>query len=172
MSDRPYRILIVEDSPEDRAAYRRRIAQGREQDYQFWETGSGEEGLRLCARDRARLHLARLSAPRPGRPGIPRPRAGRWPTAPTISVIMLTGHGNEAVAVQAMKKGVQDYLVKGINNEALRQVVQSAIDKGVLRKQVAEQRREVERLSVERLQLVEGVATTNSRSRRSKPAQG
>ena len=49
MTARPYRILIVEDSPEDRAAYRRRITQGREQNYQFWETGSGEEGIRLCA---------------------------------------------------------------------------------------------------------------------------
>ncbi len=48
---------------------------------------------------------------------------------------MLTGHGNEAVAVQAMKKGVQDYLIKGLNNDGLRQAVQAAIDKGILRRQ-------------------------------------
>ena len=48
MNERPYRILIIEDSPEDRAIYRRSIARGCEQNYQFWETGSGEEGMRLC----------------------------------------------------------------------------------------------------------------------------
>lgn len=48
MSQKPYRILIIEDSPEDREFYRRRIAQGREGDYIFLETGSGQEGLRLC----------------------------------------------------------------------------------------------------------------------------
>ena len=28
-------------------------------------------------------------------------------------IIMLTGQGNEAIAVEAMKSGVKDYLVKG-----------------------------------------------------------
>ncbi len=126
---------------------------GREDDYQFWETGSGEEGLRLCAEIIPNCILLDYQLPDlDGLEFLDRVRA--LADGSFISVIMLTGHGNEAVAVQAMKKGVQDYLVKGINNEALKQVVQSAIDKGILRKQVAEQRRELESLSVERLQLV------------------
>ena len=67
---------------------------------------------------------------------------------------MLTGHGNEAVAVQAMKKGVEDYLIKGVNTDSLNQVVQAAIEKGILRRRVEEHRREVDRLSAERLQLI------------------
>ncbi len=51
---------------------------------------------------------------------------------PLIPIVMLTGHGNEAVAVQAMKKGVHDYLVKGLNTEGLHLVVRAAIDQGVL----------------------------------------
>ena len=81
----------------------------------------------------------------------------RFPAAvggATIPIVMLTGHGNEAVAVQAMKKGVHDYLVKGLNSDGLRQVVQAAIDKAILRRQIEEQRQDLERLSAERLALI------------------
>ena len=153
MSDRPNRILIVEDSPEDREFYRRHISQNREEDYQFWETGSGEEGLSLCREVMPDCLL--LDYQLPDLNGLEfldhlRPAEG----GDEVTVIMLTGHGNEAVAVQAMKKGVDDYLIKGINNDHLRQAVQSAIEKGELRRQVEKQRRELDQLSAERLQLV------------------
>ncbi len=64
---------------------------------------------------------------------------------------MLTGHGNEAIAVQAMKEGTEDYLIKGLNSDHLQQAVQSAIDKGRLRRQVEDQGQELARLSEERL---------------------
>ena len=123
MSEKPYRILIIEDSPEDREFYRRRIAQGREQDYVFWETGSGEEGLRLCREVTPDCVL--LDYQLPDLDGLE--FLDRFPAAvggATIPIVMLTGHGNEAVAVQAMKKGAHDYLVKGLNSDGLRQVVQ------------------------------------------------
>src|SRR5687768_2088565 len=110
MSDRPRRILIIEDNPEDRVLYRRRLAQGREQDYLFWETGSGEEGLRLCHDMAPDCILLDYQLPDlDGLEFLDRLRAGA--AAPTFCVIVLTGHGNEAVAVQAMKKGAEDYLV-------------------------------------------------------------
>ena len=153
MTARPYRILIVEDSPEDRAAYRRRITQGREQNYQIWETGSGEEGIRLCAEIVPDCILLDYQLPDlDGLEFLDRVRA--MAEGDCIAIIMLTGHGNEAVAVQAMKKGVEDYLIKGVNTDSLNQVVQAAIEKGILRRQVEEHRREVDRLSAERLQLI------------------
>ena len=46
-----------------------------------------------------------------------------WP------VVMLTGHGNESIAVQAMKRGVQDYLEKGtFSAEVLRRTITNTID--------------------------------------------
>lgn len=36
-----------------------------------------------------------------------------FPQQPCFPVIMVTGQGNEAIAVQAMKAGAQDYLIKG-----------------------------------------------------------
>ncbi len=153
MSERPYRILIIEDSPEDRESYRRSIARRRDQDYQFWETDSVEEGLRLCQELNPDCIL--LDYQLPDADGLEfldrfQGAAGGAP----IPIVMLTGHGNEAVAVQAMKKGVHDYLVKGFNTDGLPLVVRAAIDHGALRRRIDAQRLEVERLSAERLSLI------------------
>ena len=43
-----FRILIVDDSPEDRVLYRRLLGQDEGHDYRILETDSGEEGLALC----------------------------------------------------------------------------------------------------------------------------
>ena len=48
----------------------------------------------------------------------------------TLPVIMFTGHGSEEVAVQAMKAGVSDYLVKGrITHDSLRLIISNAVQK-------------------------------------------
>ena len=117
MSEQPYRILIIEDSPEDREFYRRtHRPRNTKQDYVFLGDRLGRRGLTPLPRIEPRLRSARLSAPRHGRPGVPRPLSRGRSEGRTIPIVMLTGHGNEAVAVQAMKKGVHDYLVKGLNS--------------------------------------------------------
>jgi PAS domain S-box-containing protein len=140
---KPYRILIVDDSPEDREMYRRLIARGREQDYLFWETESGEHGLQLYRSeqpdcvvldynlpDLSGLEiLARLQAEHGGEP---------------VPVIMLTGQGSERVAVQALKLGAQDYFIKNRSAEGLKFAVHSVIEKAALWRQIKEQRSESE----------------------------
>ena len=153
MSDRPYRILIIDDNPEDRATYRRCITQGSAQDYQFWEASFGEEGLRLCREIVPDCVMLDYRLPDlDGLEFLDRFDAEFGHGA--ISVIMLTGQGNEAIAVQAMKKGAIDYLRKGLNNDNLQQAVQSAIDKGNMRRQIDRQRKELESLGMERLHLI------------------
>ena len=59
-----------------------------------------------------------------------------------IPVIMLTGHGSEEIAVEAMKAGVSDYLVKGsITSESLRLAVSNALQKFKMQQEIEEQRR-------------------------------
>ena len=153
MSKKPYRIVIIEDSPEDREFYRRSIARKHEEDYKFWETGSVEEGLRLCQELRPDCVL--LDYQLSDIDGLE--FLDRFPAVvegAAIPIVMLTGHGNEAVAVQAMKKGVHDYLVKGLSGEGLHQVVRAAIDNGILRRRLEAQRLDLERLAAERLSLI------------------
>ena len=131
----PCRILIVDDSPEDRALYRRLLAQDQEHAYEFLEAETGEEGLRL-AHDRIPdcLLLDYRLPDVDGLEFLSRLRAERL-----IPVIVLTGQGNEAVAVEAMKSGAQDYLLKGIvTRDRLQQAVRNAIEKVALRRKVEE----------------------------------
>jgi CheY-like chemotaxis protein len=46
--DPPLQILIVGDSPEDRARYRRLLQGPSARAYAMWEAGMGEEGLAMC----------------------------------------------------------------------------------------------------------------------------
>lgn len=47
---------------------------------------------------------------------------------PQIAVVMITGHGSVDVAVEAMKAGAVDFVVKPFEIEALRRVLQSVAD--------------------------------------------
>jgi len=56
-------------------------------------------------------------------------------------IVMVTGQGDEATAVNAMKQGAVDYLVKGrIGAEALQCAVTNAIEKMAMRQTVERQR--------------------------------
>lgn len=53
-------------------------------------------------------------------------------------IIMLTGMGNQSIAVEAMKNGVQDYLVKSdITPDSLHQAIQNSMEKYRLRQELA-----------------------------------
>jgi signal transduction histidine kinase len=54
--------------------------------------------------------------------------------SPAPALVMVTGQGDERVAVDAMKRGVHDYLVKGlVTGESLERAVRSAMEKVALR---------------------------------------
>jgi len=66
------------------------------------------------------------------------------------SVIMLTAGGNEHVAVEAMKRGVKDYLVKsGLHLPELRRAIVSALDRRQLEDRLAESTDELRRRNVQ-----------------------
>jgi signal transduction histidine kinase len=135
MTEAPILLLIVDDSPEDRELYRRLLAQGGEHAYEFLEAETGEEGLRLAHDRNPDCLLLDYRLPDvDGLEFLSRLRAERL-----IPVIVLTGQGNEAVAVEAMKSGAQDYLLKGsVARDRLQQAVRNAIEKVALRRKVEE----------------------------------
>ncbi|HEX4794434.1 MAG TPA: response regulator [Humisphaera sp.] len=154
MSEKPCRILIVDDSVEDRQVYRRRIAQDTSTAYEFLEASVGEEGLAISRRERPDCILLDYNLPDlNGLEFIERLRRqdGDAPTP----VVMLTGQGNEAVAVDAIKKGAQDYLVKKVAGNDLRHIVHAAIDRVTLDIQLEERRKQVQQLAEERTRLID-----------------
>src|SRR3989338_1948852 len=62
-----------------------------------------------------------------------------------VPVIMLTGSGDEMVAIEAMKRGALDYLVKeNLTSELLKKSIDSVIDKALLEKQKKEKTSKIE----------------------------
>ena len=64
---------------------------------------------------------------------------------PYMALIMITGHGDESVATEAMKVGALDYLPKkNLDAKSIRRSVENAVVKAKLLKTVAEQREDLE----------------------------
>ncbi len=139
-------ILIVDDSPEDRAAVRRHLSQDAGADYRFIEAGDGPSGLDACRAEPPACLV--LDFDMPGVDGLDfldalAEFAGRG----TIAVVMITGRGNEVTAVGSLKRGAQDYLVKGhYTPGTLRQTVADAIEKVDNQREMATQHAELDRL--------------------------
>ncbi len=57
-----------------------------------------------------------------------------------IAVLMITGHGSVDTAVEAMKKGAEDYLTKPVDLIELRKRVGNVVDRKVLEKEVEQLR--------------------------------
>jgi len=103
------RVLIIDDDMVDRLAIRRTILKFRP-DAVVEEAGDGEEGLEHLRRNAYDCVLLDYRLPRrDGLTVLREIRAGGF-QAP---VIVLTGQGDEQLAVEIMKAGASDYLPKG-----------------------------------------------------------
>jgi PAS domain S-box-containing protein len=128
-------ILIVEDSLEDRELYRRYLLSDRDCDYTIVEASLGEEGLNLWREHQPDAVL--LDYRLPDMDGLEFLAALQ--TQQPLPIVMITGVGNEAIAVQSIKAGAQDYLVKEqITPESLQLALDAAIDAVQLRTQLQE----------------------------------
>lgn len=118
MSKPKIHILIVEDDLVDRMACRRALAQDMNYEFVLYDAETGQEGLQLAHAQKPDCVLLDYNLPdlngleflaelRNDLDEIPMP------------VIMLTGADNAQVAVEAMKCGAQDYLVKDSNRQYL-----------------------------------------------------
>jgi signal transduction histidine kinase len=119
-------LLITDDCQEDREIYRAYLSGDPQQSYQFIEAGSAEVGLALCQRQHCDAIL--LDFRLPDMTGLEFLDELSQFSNPPLPVIMVTGQGDETVAVQAIKRGAQDYLVKdNLAPDALQLAVRNVI---------------------------------------------
>ncbi len=111
MTARQHKILIIDDSAEDRQTYRRYLKKEFILKYKIVEAETGEDGLEQLKLLQPDLIL--LDYLLPDFDGLEFIKEVEAQGIKIPPIIMLTGEGNEVVAVEAMKKGVKDYLVKG-----------------------------------------------------------
>ena len=104
------RILLVEDNSDHRELMRLALT-GHDSTWQVETVASGEEALRLLLGGEV-FDLVFLDYSLPGWDGLEVLEEIRRGEAPP-PVVMVTGRGDERVAVKAMKCGAYDYVVKG-----------------------------------------------------------
>jgi DNA-binding NtrC family response regulator len=122
-------LLVVDDEPAARFA----IAKVFRSDYRLVEAGTLAEARERLESDRPDLILLDYNLPDGDGLSFLR-EIGTGPEAP--AVIMITAHGSERVAVDAMKAGAYDYLTKPYELDELRLAVARAAERQELRNEV------------------------------------
>jgi PAS domain S-box-containing protein len=111
-SNSALKILIVDDAESDRVSYVRYLQSDSERSYRIIEAETLEEGLEFWQSQQPDVVLLDINLP--DGDGLEFLEAiGTDQLIKKLPVIMLTGQGDERIAVRAMKFGAADYLVKG-----------------------------------------------------------
>lgn len=134
-------ILIIDDTKGDHELAMEYLADGTSH-YQFYHAYTAKEGLELF-RNHA-IDCVLLDYHMPDKDGLEvlKELTGGEKIVP---VIMMTGDGNEFVAVTAMKLGSQDYIPKKVlNPSALRRAVERAVERGEMIRRVEKYREQLE----------------------------
>src|SRR6266487_3870635 len=141
--DDPLKILIVDDNPDDRALARREI--DREfPNSQFRQVITARELTQALESTRFDLVITDYQLRWSDGITVLLAVKVRWPDCP---VIMFTGSGNEEIAVQGMKAGLDDYVLKSPRHYSrLASAVHMALERAKQRKALHEAERRFQSL--------------------------
>jgi DNA-binding NtrC family response regulator len=117
-------ILVVDD---EQVLARNLVRYLEQHGYSAQSAGSAGEALALL--DSFRPDCALLDYNLPGMDGL-RLMAALREREPGLPVIILTGHGNVALAVEAIKAGAQNYLAKPVALDEVRLAVAGVLERG------------------------------------------
>lgn len=138
MNDSPASLLVVEDDPSC-ALFVQQLVQSLGDAFPcttHW-ANSAEEAIAELGRNHFELML--LDYRLPGVNGLQvLSQVRELPSEQQPAVVMLTGSGSESIAVEAMKRGAKDYLLKdGLDATPLMRALRSALAQKRLADQVA-----------------------------------
>jgi PAS domain S-box-containing protein len=136
-SEKPIRILIMEDDPGQARLAQRTLQRAG---YAVEVAGDGDTGLDLCATGLYDVLMVDHQMPGKGGLEVLRALALRGALPPTI---MVTGHGDEAVAVEAMKLDASDYVVKDVDGRYLT-LLPTVVDRALHRQRLVLEKRQAE----------------------------
>ncbi|MBV9505834.1 MAG: response regulator [Acidobacteriia bacterium] len=140
------RILLIDDDPIDRDILRLYLEIGNTLDVECLAAENGKQGLELIREWRPDCVLLDLHLP--DMEGLELlSQALKESSCP---LIVITAHGSEEIAAEAMRNGAADYLIKGtLSGGTLSHSVARVLERESLRRQVEEQRLELERRNSE-----------------------
>ena len=115
------KLLLVDDEADVRYSFRR-LFEGP--DLEVWEAASGEEALRLIPK--VQPDLVVMDIRMAGLSGLETLRRIRQ-TDPRLLVILMTAYGTTQTAIEAMKLGAYDYLLKPFDVAKLRAAIEQGL---------------------------------------------
>jgi two-component system NtrC family response regulator/two-component system response regulator HydG len=125
------RILIVDDEQTARAALKSLLS---DEGYQIGEAADGEEGLQRLAEFSPDVVLADVRMPR--RDGVSMLKAAREQGS-VAAFVMMTAFGSVELAVEAMRAGAENFLVKPLDVNAVLVFIEKALEKRKLQAEAA-----------------------------------
>ena len=135
------KILVIDDSPEDQLTYKRFLKRAFPK-IDFTVVSTGYEGIKHI--QMTHFDCILLDYNLPDINGVNFLNLVKELPNSLIPIIVLTGQGNESVAVEVLKLGATDYLVKSeIAEGMLRQAILNAIAKVDLARQLKRQEEQI-----------------------------
>src|SRR5438552_3195179 len=128
------KLLLIEDDKDLQHSFRRAFDSP---EIELTTATSGEEGLRIIPKLQPNLVLMDIRMG--GMNGLETLRRLRQIDA-SLPVIMMTAYGTTQTAIEAMKLGAYDYLLKPFDVPKLKQIVFDALNAARARKEIASDR--------------------------------
>jgi len=122
----PVRILVVDDEQHVRNSL---ATWFREEGYEVSVASSGKEALATLTREGTNILLVDIKMP--GMDGLELQRKARE-LAPDATIIIMTAYASVETAVQALKEGAYDYIVKPFDPETVSRLVRKAAERYAL----------------------------------------
>ena len=158
MTSEPVKILIIDSSVEDRELYARLLQKEQRRAFSIVAAETGAAGLELFRTEMPDCIILDFNLPdMDGLELLTRLGDGRdLPCA----VVVVTGQGSDKVAVELLKLGVHDYLVKGeINAGPFGAAILNAVEKVSAKRGAAK-----DRLALERMALFDALTGLGNRN--------
>jgi two-component system, cell cycle response regulator len=123
----PLKVLLVEDNPGDALLLRKLLGADLPGGFALTHVTRLDEAVQHLLYERAEVALLDLNLPDAA--GLDVVRHIRT-AAPDLPVVVLTGMNDEALAVQSLQEGAQDYLTKErIDGQLLRRAIRYAVER-------------------------------------------
>jgi len=146
--DNSLKILLVEDSPTDASLLREGIFLSSTRDISVTIAASLQQAANYCKNNR--FDAALLDLTLPDSSGLETVRLARE-HCPDIPIVVLTGIDDEQIGVEAVRMGVQDYLIKGqTDGRSIIRSIRYAIERKRLEEELRKAHDELEQRVKER----------------------
>lgn len=149
----PLKLLLVEDNPADADLLQEILDEANETEWSLVHVETHKEALKCLSETQFDVVLLDLSLP--DKQGLD--TVGKtYQAAPDLPIVVLTGLNDKVIALEALREGAQDYLVKGkIDSNLLVRAIHHAIERAQTLKRLRQSEEQLQRLNEELERRVE-----------------